>query len=260
MGALEDKVVVITGASRGLGEAIAVAYAGQGAQLVLAARSIDDLERVQKRCADAGASSVTVARTDITAEADVETLISGVIERTGRIDVFVANAGTSYAMLTDKRYAQLWTYDLDIAEQILRVNAIGTWLCLKHALPVMTEGSSCIVIGSETGRALRPGSGWYAISKGTTEALATMASREVADRGIRVNVLSPGGMVDTQLFGPTGMPEMLKQHAPPLPAEIIAAPAIWLASEDSIGVTGAFLSGRAWPSKSADEWKQELTA
>jgi 3-oxoacyl-[acyl-carrier protein] reductase len=124
----------------------------------------------------------------------------------------------------------------------------------------MTEGSSCIVIGSETGRALRPGSGWYAISKGTTEALATMASREVSDLGIRVNVLSPGGMVDTQLFGPTGMPEMLKQHAPPLPAEIIAAPAIWLAAEDSIGVTGAFLSGRAWSAKTPAEWKQELTA
>lgn len=260
MGALEGKVVVVTGASRGIGEAIAVAYASEGADLVLAARTVDDLDRVAKSCTAAGAASVTIARTDVTSEADVERLVADTVARAGRLDVFVANAGTSYGMLTDKRYAQLWTYDLDIAEQILRVNGIGTWLCLKHAIPAMREGGSVIVVGSETGRALRPGSGWYAISKGTTEALATMASRETADLGIRVNLLSPGGMVDTQLFGPTGMSEQLKQHAPPLPAEIIAAPAIWLASDDSIGVTGALLSGRAWSSKTPDEWKQELSA
>lgn len=260
MGALDGKVVIVTGASRGLGEAIAVAYAGAGASLVLAARTTDDLERVQKACLGAGAASVTIAPTDITNEDDVARLVDDVIARDGRIDVFVANAGTSYGMLTDKRYAQLWTYDYDIVEQIMRVNGFGTWLCIKHALPKMTDGASFIVIGSETGRALRPGSGWYAISKGTTEALATMASREAAEQGVRVNVLSPGGMVDTQLFGPTGMSEALKQHAPPLPADIIAPPAIWLASDDSVGVTGAFISGRAWPSKSPAEWKQELTA
>jgi 3-oxoacyl-[acyl-carrier protein] reductase len=260
MGALTDKVVVVTGASRGLGEAMAIAYAEQGADLVLAARTLDDLERVQKACVAAGAGSVTIAQTDVTSEADIEQLVGSVIEHDGRIDVFVANAGTSYGMLTDKRYKELHTYDLDIAEQILRVNALGAWLCMKHALPAMTDGSSFILIGSETGRMLSPGSGFYAISKATAEALATMAAKEVAERGVRVNILSPGGMVDTQLFGPTGMPEFLKQAVPPLPPEIIAPPAIWLASDESIGVTGATLSGRAWPTKTPAEWKQELTA
>lgn len=257
---LADKIIVVTGASRGLGEALALGFAQEGASLVLAARTTDDLARVQKSCLQAGASSATVAQTDVTNETEVERLVRGVIDHDGRIDCFVANAGTSYAMLTEKRYRELWTYDLDIASELLRVNALGAWLCMKHALPAMIDGSSFILIGSETGRMLSPGSGFYAISKATAEALATMAAKEVAERGVRVNVLSPGGMVDTQLFGPAGMPEFLKQAHPPLPPEIIAPPAIWLASDASIGVNGAMLSGRAWPSKDPNVWKAELTA
>jgi 3-oxoacyl-[acyl-carrier protein] reductase len=260
MGSLADKVIVVTGASRGLGEAIALAYAQQNAALVLAARTKDDLDRVSKSCESAGASSVQVMPTDITKEDDVTRLVDQTISSLDRIDVFVANAGTSYGMLTQKRYRELWTYDADIAEQILRVNAIGTWLCVKHAVPRMQKGSSFIVIGSETGRVLSAGSGWYAISKASTEAVATMAAKEATELGVRVNILSPGGMVDTQLFGPSGMPEFLKQHIPPLPADIIAEPAIWLASDESQGVSGATLSGRIWPSKTPDEWKRELSA
>ncbi len=147
-------------------------------------------------------------------------------------------------MLTDKRYTDLTTYDRDIFERVLEVNVTGLWLCLKHALPVMQEGASFIAIGSETGRALRPGSGIYAITKATVDAMVTMASREQVERKVRVNALSPGGMVDTQLFGPTGMPDFLKQMRPPLPADVIVPAAVWLASPESEGVTGALISGR----------------
>lgn len=244
MGSLESKVIVVTGASRGLGEAIAVGYAKEGASLVLAARTETDLERVAAECKEAGAASTTTVTTDITSERDVAALIERTTADHGRVDVFVANAGTSYSMLTNRRYAELATYDLEIAKQIFDVNLFGTWLCMKAAFPVMTEGSSFIVIGSETGRALRAGSGFYALSKAAEEALATMASRENKEKGIRVNVLSPGGMVDTQLFGPSGMPEFLKDMHPPLAADIIVEPAVFLASDASVDVTGAFMSGR----------------
>lgn len=244
MGSLDGKVVVVTGASRGLGEAMAIGYAAEGAHVVLASRSNDDLERVQKACLDAGAQGATTVQTDVTNEDDVKRLVDGVVEQHGRIDVFVGNAGTSYNMLTDKRFTDLTTYDRDIFEKVLEVNVTGLWLCMKHALPVMAEGSSFIVIGSETGRALRPGSGVYAISKATVDALGTMAAREQAERKVRVNVLSPGGMVDTQLFGPNGMPDFLKQMHPPLPADVIVPAAVWLASPESEAVTGAIVSGR----------------
>src|SRR5206468_1289085 len=98
--------------------------------------------------------------------------------------------------------------------------------------------------GSETGRALYPGAGMYAITKAALDAMTTLASREQAQRGIRVNVLSPGGMVDTRLFGPNGMPEFLKQQHPPLPNDVMTPAAVWLASDDSAGTTGAFISGK----------------
>jgi len=246
MGSLDGKVVIVTGASRGLGEAMAIGFAREGANVVLAARTLADLERVQKECLAAGASNTTIAQTDVTDGAQVEKLVASTIAADGRIDVFVANAGTSYAMLTDKRYREITSYDIDIVEQIFKVNVLGMLACMKYAIPAMTDGSSFIAIGSETGRALYPGAGAYAVSKSTVDALVTLAARENAERGVRVNCLSPGGMVDTQLFGPNGMPDFLKQMHPPLPADIIVAPSIWLSTDDSKTVTGAFISSKAF--------------
>jgi NAD(P)-dependent dehydrogenase (short-subunit alcohol dehydrogenase family) len=252
---LSGTTIVITGASRGLGEAMAVGYAEAGAALVLSARTVTDLERVQKQCLDAGAPKVTLVPCDVTDEDAVAALVHAATP----FDVFVANAGTSYSMLTDKRYTDLTTYDRDIFDRVLAVNVTGMWLCMKHALPVMQPGSSFIAIGSETGRALRPGSGVYAISKSTVDALATMAAREQAERKVRVNILSPGGMVDTQLFGPDGMPDFLKQMHPPLPADVIVPAALWLASDDAADVTGAIISGREF-NADPDALKSKLRA
>ena len=260
MGTLDNKVIVVTGASRGLGEAMAIGLASEGAQLVIAARSAGDLQRVQKACLDAGSPSVTVAVTDITDEAQVEQLVAGPVEYDGGIDCFIANAGTSYAMLTDKRYRELHTYDRDIVGKLLEVNVTGTWLCMKHALPQMKEGSSFIAIGSETGRALYPGAGMYAITKATIDALVTLAARENADRGVRVNCLSPGGMVDTQLFGPNGMPDHLKQHVPWSAPDVIVPAAVWLASDDSVGFTGCFVVAKEFNGRTIDETKAALAA
>lgn len=249
MGEIAGKVVVITGASRGLGETMALAFAQDGARLVLAARSADDLERVQKSCLAGGAASATVVQTDVTSEDEVARLVSGVIDRDGRIDVFIANAGISYFLLTDERYREVHTYDLDIVHRIFDVNVYGTWRCMKYALPVMAAGSSFIAVGSETGRVLRPGSGAYALSKTTLDGLVTLAAKENEERGVRVNALSPGGMVDTQLFGLEGMSDMLKKHAPPIPPETIVGAARYLATAP---VTGMFLSGRAFDAAGPD--------
>jgi 3-oxoacyl-[acyl-carrier protein] reductase len=227
---------------------------------VLAARTTADLERVAARCREAGAASVEVVPTDIIDEAQVRALVDRAVAGLGGIDVFVANAGISYGILTDKHYREVWTYDRDVVEKILEVNVVGTWLCIKAALPAIAEGGSVIVIGSETGRLLYPGAGIYAVSKATIDALATLASREAAQRGVRVNVLSPGGMVDTQLFGPKGMSEELKKRIPPLPVDVIVPAAVWLASDDSREVTGAFLSGREFNARPLEETRAALAA
>lgn len=260
MGQLDGKVCVVTGASRGLGEAIARGFAAEGATVVLAARSLDDLERVQKECEASGAAAAVVVPTDITDEGQVHALVAGVLDAHGRIDCFVANAGTSYGMLTEKRYNELFTYDLDIVEQVIRVNTIGTWLCLKAALPVMGEGTSFVVVGSETGRMASAGSGIYAVSKVTNDTMTLIAAKEMAGRGVRVNRLTPGGMVDTQLFGPGGMPDHLKQHVPWSETDVIVPAAVWLASDDSAEFTGCFVVAKEFNQRSIDETKAALAA
>ncbi len=259
MGTLKDKRIVVTGASRGLGEAMAVGYAREGARLMLAARSADDLERVRGLCQAEGAE-VHVCVTDVAEEAQVEALVQSAVAELGGIDVFVANAGTSYPGLTDKRYTTLDTYDADIVERVMKVNAIGMWLCMKAALPVLPEGGSFIGVGSETGRMARAGSGIYAVSKACVDVLVTIAAGEQAERGVRVNCLTPGGMVDTHLFGPDKMPEMLK-HLPMgySEPEVIVPAAIWLAGDVSRPVTGAQLSGRHFNATGAEAVLIELT-
>lgn len=245
MGSLDGKVAVITGASRGLGEAMARGLARQGASLVLGARDRADLAQVAQACTSAGAEAVEVVPTDVTVESDVQSLAQAAVDGFGKLDVFIANAGTSYPSLTDKRYTDLTSYDLDVVQQMFQVNAIGVWLCMKAAFPRMTEGGSFIAIGSETGRRAGAGSGVYAVTKACVDVLTTIGAAEMAEAKVRVNCLTPGGMVDTNLFGPNKMPEFLKN----LPVstsdtDIIVPAAVWLASDDSKDVTGISLVGK----------------
>lgn len=261
MGSLDGERIVVTGASRGLGEAMAIGYAREGARLVLAARSRDDLDRVRALCAAAGAE-VHVQIADVADEDQVAALVAFAVAQLGGIDVFVANAGTSYPGLTDKRYTTLDTYDTDIVDRVMRVNAIGMWLCMKHALPVLPDQhGSFIAIGSETGRIARAGSGIYAVSKACVDVLVAIAAGEAAERGVRVNCLTPGGMVDTHLFGPDKMPEFLK-HLPMGYSEtdVIVPAAIWLAGDGSRGVTGAQLAGRDFNAAGPEQILAQLTA
>lgn len=251
-GRLTGRVAVLTGASRGLGEAMAVGYAAEGATVVLAARSVPDLDRVAALCRAAGAAGVEVVPTDVSDQAQVAALIAQTLARCGQLDVFVANAGVAAPSLSDKRFTTLDTYDLDVVEQLFDVNAIGMWLCMKAALPVMTAGGSFIAIGSELGRIARAGTGVYAVSKACVDVLTTIAAAESLERGIRVNCLSPGGMVDTYLFGPNKMPSYIKDHAPYSEPEVIVPAAVWLASDKSVDVTGQQIVAQEFNARSAE--------
>lgn len=245
MGVLDGKTVVVTGASRGLGEAMTVGFARAGASLVLGARTVPDLERVAVRAREAGAPAVEVVPTDVSVAADVQRLVRTAVDRLGGLDVFVADAATSYGMLTDKRYTDLPSYDVDIVETMFKVNAIGMWLCMRAAFPLMREGGSFIAVGSEAGRSTRAGAGVYPVTKACVDMFVGIGSAEMKDKGVRVNCLSPGGMVDTKLFGPNGMPEFLKAlPVSTTDTDIIVPAAVWLASDDSKDVTGALVVGK----------------
>ena len=241
---LDGKVIIVTGASRGLGEAMAVGYAEAGATLILAARTGSDLERVADDCRNAGAAAVTVIVTDVCEDEAVEHLVTETMRLHGRIDVFVANAGIGPAGASDKRYNELTSYDLDAVQAILATNLGGPWLCMKHALPVMQDGSAFITIGSSTGRMTFPGTGIYGVSKAGLYQLTMIAAQEVGPEGITVNCLSPGGAIDTPFFGPAGMPESLKKYTDGAAASIMVPAAVWLASDDARDINGAWVRAR----------------
>ncbi len=253
MGTISGKVAIITGASRGLGEAMAVGFAQQGATVVLAGRTVSDLERVAERCRAAGAEHAVVVPTDITEERQVDSLVKHTTDQFGQLDVFVANAGIAVPALTDKRMTTLDTYDYDVVSQLFQVNAIGMWLCMRAALPAMSPGGSFIAIGSELGRTVGAGAGIYAVTKANVDLLVRIGAAENADREVRVNCLSPGGMADTHLFGPDKMPDYIKAHAPWSEPEVIVPAAVWLASDQSAGITGKQLAGTEFNSTPLDQ-------
>lgn len=243
MKTLAGKVVVVTGASRGLGEAMAIGFAQHGAAVVLAGRTVADLARVSENCRAAGAEEVAVIQTDVTIEHQVDALVKHTTDHFGQLDVFVANAGIAVPSLTEKRMTTLDTYDYDVVKQLFKVNTLGMWLSMRAALPVMSEGGSFIAIGSELGRLPGAGAGIYAVTKANVDLLVRIAAAENADRQVRVNCLSPGGMADTHLFGPNKMPDYIKEHAPWSEPDVIVPAALWLASDDSVGITGKQLAG-----------------
>jgi NAD(P)-dependent dehydrogenase (short-subunit alcohol dehydrogenase family) len=99
----------------------------------------------------------------------------------------------------------------------------------------------------------------YAVTKSGVDALTEISAKEVASKGLRVNCLSPGGMVDTHLFGPNKMPEQLKQHGV-LEVDVIVPAAVWLASDASEGVTGAFISAKDFNERGPDEIREAVAA
>lgn len=184
---LKDKVAVITGSGRGIGRAIALAYARQGARLVLAARSVEGLEETRRMVADEQSEALVVP-TDISNVASVAMLAQKTREHFGRVDILVNNSGIAGPT------APLWEITPDDWEATFAVNVTGTFLCCRAFLPMMIAQSSgsIIIIGSMTGKRPLLGRTPYSASKLALVGLARTLAWETGQYGIRVNVISPG--------------------------------------------------------------------
>jgi NAD(P)-dependent dehydrogenase (short-subunit alcohol dehydrogenase family) len=184
---LEGKVVMITGASRGLGRAIALAYAQEGANLVLNSRNADSLDPVAREAEGTGAE-VLAFPGDVSRSTHVEKLVGAAVERFGRIDVLVNNAGLLGPRVPIVEYPE------DEWRRVLDANLTAPFLLSKAVIPHMPEGGSIINVTSGVSIEGRAEWGAYSVSKFGLEGLTQILAAELQDRGIRVNSVDPGGM------------------------------------------------------------------
>lgn len=181
----KDKVVIITGASSGIGEACAYDFASKGARIVLAARGLDKLKEVEKNLLDKGCEVLAVA-TDVSMEQDCENLIKATIERFGRLDILVNNAGISMrAMFQD--------LDLSVMRKLMDVNFWGTVQCTKYALPYLLESKGSVVgVISIAGYLGLPARTGYSASKYAVRGFLDTLRVETLKKGLNVLVVAPG--------------------------------------------------------------------
>jgi NADP-dependent 3-hydroxy acid dehydrogenase YdfG len=195
MSSLAGKVAIVTGASAGIGVAVARSLADAGANVVLAARRADRIEALAR---ELPTDALAVA-CDVADDAQVDALVGAALDRFGQVDVLVNNAGLgSFARVVDTDPAE-WRRMLD-------VNVTGTFLCSRAVLPGMLErGDGCIVnVCSDVSRRTFPGGAAYCASKWAQYAFGQALGAEVREHGIRVGAVLPG-MVSTEFNG--GKPE-----------------------------------------------------
>jgi 3-oxoacyl-[acyl-carrier protein] reductase len=252
---LNGRVAIVTGAGKGIGKAVTLAFAREGAHVVVVSRTFLEVREVASQISMMGRRALPL-KVDVSKRSDVHKMVNSTITRFGRIDVLVNNAGVLGPV------GPLVKNDVDDWINTIEVNLIGTFLCCREVLPTMMKQRSGKIINFSGGGATspRPRFSAYASSKTAVVRLTETLAEEVRDFNIQVNAIAPGA-VDTRMHnhvlaageaaGEKAMEESQKVKATggtplKLPVEL----AIFLASDASDRLTGKLLSA-VW-----DNWKK----
>lgn len=233
----ENKVVVITGGTEGIGLATARAFAAEGAHVYITGR---DEARLRRALAGIGDGAVGVAG-DVSQPADLDRLYARIRADHGRVDVVYANAGVSES-------APLGGIEDDHFHRVFDINVKGTIHTVQKALPLMSEGGSIVLAGSGAGRRGFPALSVYSATKAAIRSLARSWTLDLKSRGIRVNVVSPGMIMtpamSAYLRDNDGVEDWMKGAIPfgrLGDGDEVATAVMFLASDDSRYVGGAEL-------------------
>jgi NAD(P)-dependent dehydrogenase (short-subunit alcohol dehydrogenase family) len=241
MKALEGKVAVITGGSSGIGLATAKLFQQAGAKVAISGRNQQSLDQAVR---ELGPGTVAV-RSDVSKLTDLDRLFKVVTEKLGRVDVLFANAGIA-------KFAPVSDVSEDAYDETFDINVKGVFFTVQKAIPFLNDNASIILNTSFVNQAGVPTTSIYAASKAAVRSLARGISSELAPRGIRVNVVSPGP-ISTPIYSKLGLPKEavvafaanivsqvpLKRFGKP---EEVAQTALFLASSASSYITGVELN------------------
>jgi 3-oxoacyl-[acyl-carrier protein] reductase len=189
---LEEKVAIVTGASRGIGRSVALTLARNGARVALAARTGSDLEIVQAEI-EAFGGEAAVFLTDVTREDEIVALVRGTVERFGRLDILVNNAGVVVSGPLVETTTEQWDCVMD-------VNARGPFLLCREAIPYLKQQERTFIVNSASVVGVKGyvNQSAYSASKHALMGMTKALGKEVQADGISVHAVCPGG-VDTQL-------------------------------------------------------------
>ena len=206
VGSLRNRVAVVTGASSGIGAAVAGTLNVAGARVALAARREDALQEIQSGLDRAGDRKSIVAPTDVTDREQVRSLVARAEEELGPVEILVNCAGVMYYTLMKNRREEEW-------ERTVEVNCKGALNCVGAVLPVMLkrELGHIVTISSDAGRKVFPGLAVYSASKFFVEALSQGLRLETAGTGVKVMTIQPGN-VATDLISMSGDEEALEEY------------------------------------------------
>jgi NAD(P)-dependent dehydrogenase (short-subunit alcohol dehydrogenase family) len=244
MKTFQDKVVLITGATSGIGKVTALEFAKAGAKITAAGRREAEGAALVAELKALGADALFV-RTDVAVEADVQALVEKTVAAFGRLDVAFNNAGIEHL-------APVVDDTVEGYRRVFDINVLGVLLCLKHEIPAMlkTGGGAIINTSSIAGHLGFPGAAAYAATKHAVEGLTKTAALEHAQQGLRVNAVAPGAIVTDMIQRFAGGPESdtAKYLASLHPvgrlgrAEEVAAAVLFLASPQASFITGHSLA------------------
>ncbi len=234
-----NKVAIVTGAGRGIGKAVALAFAVEGAKVVACDVNGDSVERVAQQIGGEGQAALAV-RADVSKAGDVALLVERALAAYERIDILVNNAGVLRGTRLEDISEEEWDWVMD-------VNVKGAFLCTQAVLPAMKAqgGGKIVNMASIAGRSTSTwGGAHYTTAKAAVLGLTRHTARELAPYHINVNSLSPGS-IDTEMARENSTPEQRAAEAPAIPLgrfgspEEVAALVLFLASDEASYITGA---------------------
>jgi len=222
---IKDKVVVITGASRGIGRASALAFAREGAHCVVTSRTQSELDELVAELEAIGVQALAVAA-DATSEADVLNVKEKALAKFGQVDILVNNAGVA-------KYATLLDTTIEDYDWMMQTNMRSTFLFTHHFLKEMVErkDGDVIIVSSQAGLRGFPNEAVYCATKHAQVGFAQALDGEVREHNVKVSVIAPGGVRTTFAFG-TGRTEETPALSGMLEADSVADAVVFAARQD----------------------------